>query len=75
MTTAQPHKVGGYFSARRVNEAGKSFSDGFFSSVYGSLVIHFAPATTTRARNQCKVRMDYRAELIRRLRRDGWREA
>jgi hypothetical protein len=37
--------------------------------------LHAARASPITTTHQCKVRVDYLADLIRRLRRDGWREA
>jgi hypothetical protein len=65
----------GSFSAQRVNESGEPVPDVFFSSMYCSPVIQAVPASTAAAMHNCRVRQEYRAELISTLRRDGWQEA
>jgi hypothetical protein len=62
----------GYFSARRINEAGEPIPEDFVSSWFCSPVIHSVPASTG---HQCKMRAESLAVLISKLKRDGWQGA
>jgi hypothetical protein len=48
----------GYFSARRVNEAGEPMPDVFFSYLYCSPVIHAVPQSAAPTMHHCKMRVE-----------------